>query len=77
VPYLFFNVPVIKCISFSDAGGEAEYYATYQAYFDLDAHTIQLTQGFSLGCPIDDGYSFRRGQAKELNDPKFLMKLPG
>jgi hypothetical protein len=76
MPYLFYNVPVIKCISFSDSGGEAEYYATYQAYFDLDAHTLQLSQGFSLGCPIDDGYSFRRGQTRELNDPKFLMKLP-
>lgn len=74
--FLFFNVPAIKCIRFSDAGGEAEYYATYQAYFDLDGNSIQLSQGFSLGCPIDDGYSFRHGQTRELNDPKFLIKMP-
>jgi hypothetical protein len=74
--YLFFNVPVAKCIRFSDAGGEAEYYFTYQAYYDLDANTLQLSQGFSLGCPLDDGYAFRPGDRKDLNDPKFLIRLP-
>jgi hypothetical protein len=74
--YLFFNVPVAKCIRFTDAGGEAEYYFTYQAYYDLDANTMQLSQGFSLGCPVDDGYAFSPGVIRALNDPKFLMKLP-
>src|SRR5690349_9636296 len=76
MPDLFLYVAVANGIQFSDAGGEAEYYWTYQAYYDLDANTMQLSQGFSLGCPLDDGYAFRPGDTRELNDPKFLMKLP-
>jgi hypothetical protein len=73
---LWFNVPTIKCVDHDDSGPHAEYYFTYQAYFDLDDQQRSLTQGFSQGCPLDDGYALRKKEERVVNDPKFLFNLP-
>jgi len=35
-----------------------------------------VAQGFSLGCPVNDGYSMATGDIRRLNDPKFTIALP-
>jgi hypothetical protein len=74
--YIHCNVQRIKCIRFSDSGATAEYYFTWRAYLG-GAKETQLAQGFSLGCPIDDGYSMKEGDTRlSLNDPRFTLELP-
>jgi hypothetical protein len=73
--FIHCNVRRAKCIRFSDPGKTAEYYFTWRAYLAGDKE-YQLAQGFSLGCPIDDGYSMATGDMLELNDPRFTLELP-
>jgi hypothetical protein len=73
--YLHFNNRRAKCLRASDSGGKAEYYWTWQVYTEEPTQTL-VQQGFSIGCPIDDGYGFRPGMELELNDPKFTVQLP-
>lgn len=73
--YLHFNMRRAKCLRYSDAGHFAEYYFTWRAYVDGTTQ-VQVAQGFSLGCPADDGYSMRNGEERPLNDPKFTVELP-
>ncbi|MHC5066540.1 MAG: hypothetical protein ACYTG5_21500 [Planctomycetota bacterium] len=73
--YLHFNLRKAKCKRVSDAGSESEFYWTWQVYCQEPDHTL-LQQGFSTGCPIDDGYSYEPGFERELNDPRFTLELP-
>lgn len=73
--FLHFNMRRVKCIRHSDAGGFAEYYFAWRAYVD-GAKQVHVAQGFSLGCPADDGYSMRTGDERPMNDPKFTVDLP-
>lgn len=73
--FLHFNLRRLKCLRFRDAGAHAEYYFAWRAYMD-GASQVQVAQGFSLGCPADDGYSMRTGDERPMNDPKFTVELP-
>ncbi len=53
-----------------------EYYFTWRCYVDKNEQDIDLVQGFSLGCPVDDGYDMAVGEQRVLNDPKFTVDLP-
>lgn len=76
MPKLYFNLNKARCIRLKDFPGiRAEYYWTYQVYSTFDAKSV-LSQGFSSGCEIDDGYKFSVGQIRELNDPKFVIDIP-
>ncbi len=74
--FLHFNMRRFKCLKKSDAGKRGEYYFTWRCYVDKNENDMDLVQGFSLGCPVDDGYSMAVGDARVLNDPKFSVELP-
>lgn len=73
--YLHFNLRRMKCLRSTDSGKSSEFYFTWRGYVE-EKETIQLAQGFSLGCPIDNGYALRTGEQRALNDPKFTVNLP-
>ena len=73
--FLHHNLRNVKCLKVSDAGSASEFYWTWQIFTEKNSQTL-LAQGFSLGCPIDDGYSLTVGQQRELNDPKFTIEFP-
>jgi hypothetical protein len=73
--FLHCNMRRAKCLRFSDSGKTGEFYFTWRAYLPSDG-AIELAQGFSLGCPIDDGYSMAAGDGRVLNDPRFTVELP-
>lgn len=74
------NLRNTTCIKHSDGfmGGEIEVYFTYMVYTETNSNTTNLSQGFSLGCPIDNGYSMDEDKFKykEMFDPKFSLDLP-
>ncbi len=74
--FLHFNMRRFKCLKKSDAGSMAEYYFTWRCYVDKNENDMDLVQGFSLGCPVDDGYSMTEGDQRPLNDPRFTVELP-
>jgi hypothetical protein len=74
--WLHVNMMKAKCLRWSDYGAEAEFYWVYQLYIPNGSGLHVLHQGFSEGCPIDDGYSFRTNDRRQLNDPRFTVKLP-
>ncbi|MDD9932977.1 MAG: hypothetical protein OXT09_05200 [Myxococcales bacterium] len=76
--YLHFNLRNIKCLKQSDKllDKESEFFHTYRVYIGSADQDVQLTQGFSLGAPIDDGYALEEGQQKTVNDPRFTVQLP-
>jgi hypothetical protein len=73
--YLHVNMRHAKCLRVGDAGSNAEFYWTYQVFTEHRDNTY-LNQGFSLGCPIGGAYSYSPGDQRELNDPRFTVKLP-
>jgi hypothetical protein len=73
--FLHFNLRRAKCLRFSDSGKTSEFYFTWRAYLPGDTE-VQLAQGFSLGCPIDDGYSMATNDQRTLNDPRSTLELP-
>jgi hypothetical protein len=74
--FIHCNIQRMKCIRFSDPGATAEYYFTWRAYLGGEKDT-EIAQGFSLGCPIDDGYSMAEGDTRlSMNDPRFTLALP-
>lgn len=74
--FLHFNMRRFKCLKKSDAGKMGEYYFTWRCYVDKNEKDLDLVQGFSMGCPVDDGYSMAVGDHRVLNDPKFSVELP-
>lgn len=74
--FVHLNLRRTKCMRASrDAGRDSEFYFTWRVALD-GGDDVQLAQGFSLGCPIDDGYTMRGGQTRDLNDPRFTVELP-
>lgn len=74
--FLHFNMRRLKAIEVSDSGNHGEFYFTWRCFVDRMDDDLQLAQGFSMGCPIDDGYSMLEGEERILNDPKVTIKLP-
>jgi|GEM_PF-2732131 len=73
--YLHTNLRYLKPLKVTDAGRGGEFYFTYQVYSEAAATLSALTQGFSIGCSIDDGVTARVGEQVEVNDPKFTIEL--
>lgn len=77
---LHLNVLNGRCMRFSDQilDKGAEYYFTWLAHYDVDDKFVNLAQGFSLGCPLENGYSFNTTNEayRTLNDPRFTIALP-
>jgi len=75
--FLHFNLSNVKAMKVSDAGAASEFYWTFQLFTEEEGGaSSSLAQGFSLGCPVDDGYSLRVGEQRKLNDPRFTVALP-
>ncbi|MAT39295.1 MAG: hypothetical protein CL946_06800 [Ectothiorhodospiraceae bacterium] len=70
------------CNEWSDKlfDGASEFYWTWSVFLQKNDDDIDLAQGFSVGCPVNDGYAFNNthDDKKEriLNDPRFTVQLP-
>jgi len=73
--YLHYRLKTLKCIKGDDRWGDPDYYFTWQVYQDDDA-TALLHQGFSTGCPIDEGHTVAEGQQIPMSDTTFTVALP-
>jgi hypothetical protein len=78
--YLHFNLLSATCLKNYDNffGGNSEFYWTWTAYHEDTSNNVNLARGFSVGCPLDEGYEMNTGEKKyrKLSDPRFTIKLP-
>lgn len=73
--YLHFRLKSLRCIKGDDRWGDPDFYFTWQVYQDTEPQAL-LQQGFSTGCPIDEGHTVAPGEQVTLTDTNFTFKLP-
>jgi hypothetical protein len=73
--YLHFRLKSLRCIKGDDRWGDPDFYFTWQVYQDTEPQAL-LQQGFSTGCPIDEGHNVAPGEQVTLTDTSFTFKLP-
>ena len=78
--FLHVNLQSATCLRWADKifDGTSEFYWTWILYQEQGNDYIKISQGFSIGCPINTGYEFNTSDKKYrgLNDPYFTVELP-